>query len=731
MKSQVTLRGQPGQRDATIVRPKLNAELSPGCTSDCPWKKGQAMIELVGEPHIERRRFLKIYIVPGPSLDGASVQHLTLDYRGHERTTASPRDQFPSFVMLLSNASRNRVEDVRFLNHGVDRFGPNDLCPTSTALAMAVRDSPSDAPLGFYPAIGEMGDVSHNAVVGCVFEKTQTSQTYPVSGFHIRTVTPFVPPAGGYRREASHNTIRDSAFIGNTIWNSVEVAGGATRDTEVHNNDFSGFSLTHIDVDKGALFTRVSQNLISLAGRPNEHLTPHPQGDLCGGTVINAPELHAQSNAASPYGKAEAHRADGWAIAGSSIGGRYGSELGGAPNLGRYQLFAQCGAQCADYRLERTFSVLSGSTYVLSYWAKVDVPDQQKLSLTNVEGWEDVPITDAHWRYRSHRIKATAGTITVRFYAGTDSDHRKVMVDGLTLRRATSNLPVSAIADHGRNAGALNVGTHITNNVIVEFYNEFSRYDSGVDDAGIYLQNTRGVRVEHNDIRRINRVIDGAGININGAVHDATINDNALLLLKVGVRSNTGAQDPNSDIEIRNNLIDVVFGVGPGGAGLDLKEVLPADHGWLIHENHISTFTCEDVNNACILATGRPCYPSTGPVPCASAGISVAAKISLGSPMVVHNTLDSAALLSAPVRSFGFQLDASGGYLFGNTLRHIKCQSFYLNASTLSAPQIFGNLLFRSGGGAGCDLTFEHCLAEGPSTPSPQNNHPNFSCGAP
>lgn len=214
-----------------------------GAWSTSPGVYGQAAFELGG-------------------VDWVQLHDLTFDDEGSKRAF----DQVLSYDVLISNSSGDVISNVEFLHHGV---GPGAGEQSDPAIYLLALDAP--APHAPYAQVGSVADVT---IEDCQFELGTAT-----SNFAIRINTewpddehPKVNPVN----TVSNVTVRRSWFTGDYLWNTVEAAGPASFGHLIEDNTFAGYTLAHVDLDKGAHDSRVIGNRITAAGRPVARYTLLP-----------------------------------------------------------------------------------------------------------------------------------------------------------------------------------------------------------------------------------------------------------------------------------------------------------------------------------------------------------------------------------------------------------------------------------------------------------------------
>lgn len=216
-------------------------------------------------------------LVEFKSVRSAALCNVTLDHRGVDRTTAlSTLD----FTVLMSNATSNLISGVTFLNAGTTLGSPS-----GPSLLLAVQQPRCPLPgcredlacdggdLGYFGTNAtplEAGNVESNLITGCAWVQDERLET----GFAVRMHSNFdckrAPDDFVYRVQG--NVLEKSSFTdvgdGGFFWNTVELAGGGTRNNTIRGNTFAGQTLAHIDFDKGASANLAEANRITSAKLP-------------------------------------------------------------------------------------------------------------------------------------------------------------------------------------------------------------------------------------------------------------------------------------------------------------------------------------------------------------------------------------------------------------------------------------------------------------------------------
>lgn len=190
-------------------------------------------------------------------VDSVAIRDLTIDGQGDQR----PDSAALSTIITLSNASHCLIENVRFVDCGMDpatgtRASGPIICLVAKAEAGDKRNY-----------LGEVGPVTHNTIRGCRFEVTGS----PRYQFAIRMLTDW---EAGRSREAfgenvcAYNVVEDCSFEGAWEWNTIEIAGPGTIHNRVARSTVTGRALANFDIDKGASDNTIEDCTVVSGGIP-------------------------------------------------------------------------------------------------------------------------------------------------------------------------------------------------------------------------------------------------------------------------------------------------------------------------------------------------------------------------------------------------------------------------------------------------------------------------------
>lgn len=192
----------------------------------------------------------------GASLAG--IRNLQLHQDGSNRIPL----HHVNYSMLINNASDIVVEGVTFLDAGLNSEYGHPSGPHVALIAMDVLK----------PAWGgTIGGCQRVTVRNCRFIQNGTASL----GFAIRILSDWesLKPTESFDHFNEGHVIENCYFEGDYTWNTVELAGGATRYIKVLHNVFDGKTLSAIDFDKGCNHNIAAHNTICSGGKPDRYLT--------------------------------------------------------------------------------------------------------------------------------------------------------------------------------------------------------------------------------------------------------------------------------------------------------------------------------------------------------------------------------------------------------------------------------------------------------------------------
>lgn len=168
-------------------------------------------------------------------------------------------------------------------------------------------------------------------------------------------------------------------------------------------------------------------------------------------SVTHDGEMNQGSNAAAPDGVTETNGVGTWAYngAGTGAGGSFTSVAIASDDHGAggsYALRLLLGTSPgANSRITQAFSVEESTTYLLSFWYKVEQPNEQKLSVSGTSGWSDVTLDSEVWEFRAVPFTVSGGftSVNITFYCATTggAGGDAIWFDRVSLRKVESGSP--------------------------------------------------------------------------------------------------------------------------------------------------------------------------------------------------------------------------------------------------------------------------------------------------
>lgn len=199
-----------------------------------------------------------IEIVGGSKIN---ISNLTLDNMASRGVNG-----MPSYSILILKSSEVNISSVTFKNLGLKKTNQN--VGGFPFILIAAQEAPNDftyLPKKYSSTLGSVNDV---VITNCKFVNIDY-----VNSFAIRLLTLWTKQR---KKENIKNMINGVILEGNTFlgeydWNTIEMAGPATKNIKVLNNILEGPSINNIDVDKGASEIEIKNNIIKNAGLPFRH----------------------------------------------------------------------------------------------------------------------------------------------------------------------------------------------------------------------------------------------------------------------------------------------------------------------------------------------------------------------------------------------------------------------------------------------------------------------------
>jgi hypothetical protein len=172
----------------------------------------------------------------------------------------------PPYSILILGSSSIIIENNIFKDLGLKR--DNKSRHGSPFILVAAQEATND--FSYIPK--KYAHVKSSVENLQILKNTFVNEDY-VNSFAIRLVTLWTKSRKkeSFKNKINNVTISENKFYGEYDWNTLEMAGPATRNITVEKNLFSGKSINNIDVDKGASDIVIRGNTLTNLGLPSRH----------------------------------------------------------------------------------------------------------------------------------------------------------------------------------------------------------------------------------------------------------------------------------------------------------------------------------------------------------------------------------------------------------------------------------------------------------------------------
>lgn len=201
-----------------------------------------------------------------PLIEIVDSENVTISNLNIDNMAARGINGMPAYSILLLKASNITISSVKFQDLGLPKSNKNVAgFPFVLIVAQEASNDFSYLPQKHKGVIGSVENVS---ITNCKFINNRY-----VNSFAIRLLTLWSKQRDKSKIKHSVNNIllQGNTFIGEYDWNTLEMAGPATKDIRVYANYFNGKSINNIDVDKGASDIEIRNNVVKNAGLPYRH----------------------------------------------------------------------------------------------------------------------------------------------------------------------------------------------------------------------------------------------------------------------------------------------------------------------------------------------------------------------------------------------------------------------------------------------------------------------------